>query len=116
MASYYRRFVKDFQKIMAQLMRLTKKNVKYQWTDACEESFMKLKEGLTSALVLALPSRPRGFTLYCDASRVGLGCVLLQYGKVVAYASRHLKKHDQNYPTRDLEMAYGEMCEIYKDH
>ena len=88
-----------------------------------------LKELLTSALVLTLPSGDEEYTVYCDASRVGLGCVLMQNGKVIAYASRQLKKHEQNYPTHDLEMAavvfalkiwrhylYGVTCEIYTDH
>ena len=67
--------------------------------------------------------------MYCDASRVGLGCVLMQNGKVISYASRQLRRHELNYPTHDLEMAavifalkiwrhylYGEKCEIYTDH
>ena len=99
------------------------------WTDKCEEHFLQLKDLLTSALILILPSGDEGYTVYCDASRVGLGCVLMQNGRVVAYASRQLKKHEQNYPTHDLEMAavvfalkiwrhylYGVTCEIYTDH
>ena len=64
-----------------------------------------LKDLLTTAPVLTLPSGEEGFAVYCDASRVGLGCVLMQNGRVIAYASRQLKKHEQNYPTHDLEMA-----------
>ena len=64
------------------------------------------KDLLTSASVLTLPSGDEGYTVYCDASRVGLECVLMQNGKVIAYASHQLKKHEQNYPTYDLEMAY----------
>ena len=129
LAGYYRRFVQDFSRIAAPLTRLTQKNVRFQWTEACEASFQKLKDCLTSAPVLALPSGTGGYTVYCDASRVGLGCVLMQHGKVIAYASRQLKKHEQNYPTHDLEMAavifalkiwrhylYGETCEILTDH
>ena len=63
------------------------------------------KDLLTLAPVLTLPSGDEGFTVYCDASRVGLGCVLMQNGRVVAYASRQLKKHEQNHPTHDLEMT-----------
>ena len=79
--------------------------------------------------MLTLPSGDEEYTVYCDSSRVGLGCVLMQNGKVIAYASRQLKKHEQNYPTHDLEMAavvfalkiwrhylYGVTCEIYTDH
>ena len=95
----------DLSKIVAPLTRLTQKNVKFIWTGRCEEHFQMLKDRLTSALVLTLPSRDEGFAVYCDASRVGLGCVLMQNGRMVAYASRQLKKHEQNYPTHDLEMA-----------
>ena len=129
LAGYYRHFVQDFSRIAAPLTRLTQKKVKFQWTEACEASFHKLKDCLTSAPVLALPSGSGGYTVYCDASRVGLGCVLMQHGKVIAYASRQLKRHEQNYPTHDLEMAavifalkiwrhylYGETCEIFTDH
>ncbi|CAJ2662068.1 unnamed protein product [Trifolium pratense] len=129
LAGYYRRFVKDFSKLAFPLTRLTQKKVEFQWTDACEESFQKLKQYLTSAPVLALPTSGGGYAVYCDASRVGLGCVLMQHGKVIAYASRQLKRHEQNYPTHDLEMAavifalkiwrhylYGETLEIYTDH
>ena len=75
------------------------------WLDACENSFQLLKEKLTTAPVLILPNGEDKFNVYCDASSVGLGCVLMQSGRVVAYASRQLKKHEQNYPTHDLEMA-----------
>ena len=88
LAGYYRRFIKDFSKIAAPLTRLTQKNVKFVWTDKCEEHFQLLKDLLTITLVLTLPSGEEGFTVYCDASRVGLGCVLMQNGRVVAYASR----------------------------
>ena len=129
LAGYYRRFVKDFSKLAFPLTRLTQKKVEFKWTDACEESFQKLKECLISAPILALPTSGGGYVVYCDASRVGLGGVLMQHGKVIAYASRQLKRHEQNYPTHDLEMAavifalkiwrhylYGETCEIYTDH
>ena len=105
LAGYYRRFVKDFSKIAAPLTRLTQKNIKFVWTDRCKEHFQLLKDLLTTAPVLTLPLGDEGFTVYCDASRVGLGCVLMQNGRVVAYVSRLLKKHEQNYHTHDLEMA-----------
>ena len=129
LTGYYKRFMKDFSKIAAPLTKLTQKNVKFGWTDRCEEHFQLLKNLLMSASVLTLPSGDEGYTVYCDASRVGLGYVLMQHGKVIAYASRQLKKHEQNYPTHDLEMAvvvfalkiwrhylYGVTCEIYTDH
>ena len=75
------------------------------WSEACENNFQLLKEKLTTASVLTLPNRVDKFTVYCDASRVGLGCVLIQNGRLVAYASRKLKKHEKNYPTHNLKMA-----------
>ena len=121
--------MKDFSKIAAPLTRLTQKNFKFNWADRCEEHFLMLKDLLTSPPILTLPSGDEGYTVYCDTSRVGLGCVLMQNGKVVAYASRQLKKHEHNYPTQDLEMAvvvfalkiwrhylYDVTCEIYTDH
>ena len=105
LTGYYRRFVQDFSRIAAPITRLTRKNVKFVWSDACENSFQFMKERLTTAPVLILPNGEGKYTVYCDASRMGLGCVLMQNGRVVAYASRRLKKHEQNYPTHDLEMA-----------
>ena len=69
-----------------------------------------LKDLLTSALGLTLPSGDEGYTVYCDASQMGLGCVLMQHGKVIAYTSRQLKKHEQNYPTHDLERGSCGFC------
>ena len=80
--------MKDFSKIATPLTRLTQKNVRFNWTDRCEGHFLLLKDLLTSALVLTLPSGDEGYTVYYDASRVGLGCVLMRNGKVIAYASR----------------------------
>ena len=121
--------MQDFSKIPIPMTRLTKKNAKFVWSDACENSFQLLKKKLTTAPVLILPNGEDKFIVYCDAFRVGLGCVLMQNGRVVAYASRQLKKHKQNYPTHDLEMAavifalkiwrhylYGVTCEIFTDH
>ena len=86
--------MKDFSKIAAPLTRLTQKNVRFNWADRCEEHFLLLKDLLTSAPVLTLPLGDEGYTVYWDASRVGLGCVLMQNEKVIAYASRQLKKHE----------------------
>ena len=129
LAGYYRRFVEGFSHLAMPLTRLTQKGAKFEWTGKCEESFQELKKRLVSAPILTIPSGSGGFTIYSDASRKGLGCVLMQHGKVVAYASRQLKPYEQNYPTHDLELAavvfalkiwrhylYGEQCEIFTDH
>ena len=105
LAGYYRKFVEGFSKIAAPLTKLTRKDVKYDWVDVCQQSFEELKGRLTAAPVLALPNGRDGFVVYSDASRQGLGCVLMQNDRVIAYASRQLKKHEENYPTHDLELA-----------
>ncbi|BBH09104.1 hypothetical protein Prudu_021513 [Prunus dulcis] len=102
---YYCRFVEGFSAIATPLTRLTRNGVKFEWTDECEESFNELKTKLTTAPVLTLPDDSGNFVIYGDASRQGLGCVLMQLGKVIAYASTKLKKHELNYPTHDLELA-----------
>ena len=79
--------------------------MKYKWTEECEQSFQELKNRLVTAPVLILPDRKKSFQVYCDGSRLGLGCVLMQDGKVVAYSSRQLRLHENNYPTHDLELA-----------
>jgi hypothetical protein len=129
LAGYYRRFVKDFAKIAAPLTRLTRKTEKFEWTEKCEKSFQELKRRLVTAPVLALPDEKGNFVIYSDASHKGLGCVLMQHERVIAYASRQLKDYESRYPTHDLELAaivfalkiwrhylYGEKCEIYTDH
>ena len=129
LASYYRKFVEGFSKIATPLTKLTRKEEKFIWSEACQNSFDELKQRLTTAPVLTLPSGNEGFTVYCDASKQGLGCVLMQHDRVIAYASRQLKKHEVNYPTHDLELAavvfalriwrhylYGVPCRIYTDH
>ena len=95
------------------MTRLTRKGIKFEWSSKCEEAFQKLKSLLTSAPILIVPERGIGYTVYCDASKEGLGCVLMQVGKVVAYASRQLKVHEVNYPTHDLELGavvFGLKC------
>ena len=87
------------------MTQFTQKKVKFLWSESCEKSFQKLKTRLTSAPILTLPDGVDGFVVYCEASRFGLGCVLMQKGKVIAYASRQLKPHEKNYPTHDLELA-----------
>ncbi|CAN4081463.1 unnamed protein product [Withania somnifera] len=99
------------------------------WSKKCELSFSKLKDLLTLAPVLILPMEGQGFSVYCDGYGIGLGCVLMQTGQVIAYTSRQLKVHERNYPTHDLELAavvftlknwrhylYGVKCEIFTDH
>ena len=88
LAGYYRRFVKDFSRLASPLTRLTRKGVKFVWSETCEKSFQELKVRLTTAPVLIIPERGLGYAVYCDASREGLGGVLMQEGKVVAYGSR----------------------------
>ncbi|WVZ93805.1 hypothetical protein U9M48_039760 [Paspalum notatum var. saurae] len=124
LAGYYPRFIKDFSKTTKPMTSLMKKNAKYVWSPNCEEAFQTLKKLLTSAPVLAQSDVTKPFDVYCDASGVGLGCVLMQEGRVIAYASRQLRKHEVNYPTHDLELAtvvhahylLGNTCHIYTDH
>jgi hypothetical protein len=100
-----------------------------EWTSAYEASFQELKKRLTTTLILVVPDMEKSFSIYCDASGQGLGCVLMQDGYVVAYASRQLRKHEVHYPTHDLELAavvhtlkiwrhylMGKRCELYTDH
>nr|AAV32158.1 putative polyprotein [Oryza sativa Japonica Group] len=129
LAGYYRRFIENFSKIARPMTRLLQKDVKYKWTEECEQSFQELKKRLVTAPVFVLPDPRKGFQVYCDASRLGLGCVLMQDGKVVAYASRQLRPHENNYPTHVLELAavvhvlkiwrhylFGNRTEMYTDH
>ena len=90
LAGYYRRFIEGFSKISKPMTELFKKDKKFEWTSDCEKSFIELKKRLTTAPILTLPDIYRSFDVYCDASRQGLGCVLMQDGKVVAYASQQL--------------------------
>lgn len=108
---------------------MLKKEQKFTWTPAYEESFQELKKHLTSAPVLTLLDIQKDFDIYCDALRQGLGCILMQEGKAIAYVSRQLRPHEENYPTHDLELAavvyalkiwcyylIGNRCEVYTDH
>jgi hypothetical protein len=105
LTEYYRRFIENFSKIAKPMIELLKSNMPYVWSDKCEANFQELKTRLTTTPVLTLPDSSKDFVVYCDASRQGLGCVLMQGGKVVAYASRKLRNHEENYPTHDLELA-----------
>ncbi|WVZ80219.1 hypothetical protein U9M48_027712 [Paspalum notatum var. saurae] len=84
---------------------LLEKDATFKWTEARQKAFDELKKRLTTAPILVLPDPAKKFTVYGDASKEGLGGVLMQEGKVIAYASRQLRKHEVNYPTHDLELA-----------
>ncbi|GJT08401.1 putative reverse transcriptase domain-containing protein [Tanacetum coccineum] len=129
LAGYYRRFIENFSKIAKSLTILTQKGKVFDWGEEQELAFQTLKDKLCNAPVLALPDGPEDFVVYCDASRIGLGYVLMQRGKVIAYASRQLKIHEKNYTTHDLELGavvfalkiwrhylYGTKSVIYTDH
>jgi hypothetical protein len=129
LAGYYQRFIEGFLKISKPMTKLLEKDKKFEWTPTCEASFQELKRRLTTALILVMPDMEKSFSIYCDASGQGLGCVLIQDGHVVAYASRQLRKHEVHYLTHDLELAVvihtlkiwrhylmGKIYELYTDH
>ncbi|GJR61004.1 putative reverse transcriptase domain-containing protein [Tanacetum coccineum] len=105
LAGYYRRFIQDFSKIASSLTKLTKKNTPFEWGEEQEKAFVTLRRKLCETPILVLPNGTEDMVVYCDVSYVVLGCVLMQRGKVIAYASRQLKRHEENYPTHDLEFA-----------
>lgn len=90
---YYRRFLANFARISAPMMCLTRKEVEFVWSTECQAAFEELKKRLISVPILTLPVGSRGFTVYYDASGKGLGCVLMQHGRVIIYASRQLQDH-----------------------
>ncbi|GJZ55393.1 putative reverse transcriptase domain-containing protein [Tanacetum coccineum] len=104
LAGYYRRFIEGFSKIAKPMTKLTQKKVKFKWGDKQETTFQLLKQKLCSAPILALPEGSEYFILYRDALIKGLGVVLMQREKVIAYESRQLKIHEKNYMTHDLEL------------
>ncbi|CAL1410109.1 unnamed protein product [Linum trigynum] len=129
LAGYYRRFVEGFSIIARPMTQLLQKGKAFVWDEKCQAAFELLKKKLTSAPVLALPTSDGEYSIYSDASYQGLGCVLMQDKKVIAYASRQLRPHEVNYPTHDLELAavvfalklwrhylYGETFTIFTDH
>ena len=134
LASYYRRFIPSFSKIAAPLFALTKKDAPFVWNCDCQNAFVSLKEAMTNAPVLVFPRFGSGFVLETDASGVGLGAVLAQEqpdGSVrpIAYASRTLQQHEQNYGVTELEALgvvwavrhfrhylYGNRCDVFTDH
>ncbi|GJS76066.1 putative reverse transcriptase domain-containing protein [Tanacetum coccineum] len=129
LAGYYRRFIEGFSKIAKPMTKLTQKSVKFDWGEKEEAAFQLIKQKLCSAPILALPKGSENFIVYCDASHKGLGVVLMQNEKVIAYASRQLKIHEKNYTTHDLELGavvfalkmwrhylYGTRCTVFTDH
>ncbi|GJT29473.1 putative reverse transcriptase domain-containing protein [Tanacetum coccineum] len=128
-AGYYRRFIEGFSKIAKSMTKLTQKGIKFDWGEKEENAFQLIKQKLYSAPILALPEGSEYFVVYCDASHKGLGAVLMQREKVIAYTSRQLKIHEKNYTTNDLELGsvvfalkiwrhylYGTKCTVFIDH
>ncbi|GKE22009.1 putative reverse transcriptase domain-containing protein, partial [Tanacetum coccineum] len=129
LVGYYRRFIEGFLKIARPMTKLTQKSVKFDWGEKAEAAFQLLKQKLCSASILALPEGSENFVVYCDASHKGLGPILMQREKVIAYASRQLKVHEKNYTTHDLKLSavvfalktwrhylYGIKCVVFTDH
>ncbi|GJW96423.1 putative reverse transcriptase domain-containing protein [Tanacetum coccineum] len=129
LAGYYRRFIEGFLKIAKPMTKLTQKKLKFEWGNKQETAFQLLKQKLCSAPILALPEGGKDFIIYCDASIKGLGAVLMQREKVIAYASRQLNIRKKNYTTHDLELGavvfvlkiwrhyqYGTKCTVFTDH
>jgi hypothetical protein len=105
LAGYYQRFIEGFSKITKPITELLRKHKKFKWTPVCDASFQELKKRLTTTPVLVMLDMEKPFSIYYDASGQGLGCVLMQDGHVVAYASWQLRKHEEHYLTHDLELA-----------
>ncbi|KAA3461599.1 reverse transcriptase [Gossypium australe] len=114
--AFWRRFVKGFSMIATSMSKLLNKYVKFEWTEKCQPSFEKLKALLTEASVLIQPESGKEFVVYSDASLNGLGCVLMQEGKVVACASRQLKPQEKNYPTHDLDAESSPIIRLLIDY
>nr|GEW22499.1 putative reverse transcriptase domain-containing protein [Tanacetum cinerariifolium] len=129
LAGYYWRFIEGFSKIAKPMTKLTQKKVKFEWGDKQEAAFQLLKQKSCSAPIMALPEGSEDFVVYCDASIKGLGAMLMQREKLIAYALRQLKTHKENYTTHDLELGtvvfalkiwrhylYGTKCTVFTDH
>ncbi|GJT48403.1 putative reverse transcriptase domain-containing protein [Tanacetum coccineum] len=129
LAGYYRRFIEGFSKIAKSMTKLTQKGVKFDWGDKAEAAFQLIKQKLCSAPILALPEGSKDFIIYCNALIKGLGAMLMQREKVIAYASRKLKIHEKKYTTHDLELGvvvfalkiwrhylYGTKYTVFTDH
>jgi hypothetical protein len=130
LASYYRRFILNFSKIVKPITELLlKKGNNYVWSESCDEAFKHLKKLLATSLVLAQLDTTKSFDVYCGTSSTSLGGVLMQEGRVISYSSRKLRHHEEHYPTHDLELAaevialrtwrhylLGNVVHIYTDH
>jgi hypothetical protein len=129
LAGYYRRFIEGFSKIAKPMTSLLEKGGEFKWDEKCHDSFDQLKMRLMSPPMLVMPDLQKGFDIYLDACGQSLGCVLMQEGHVIAYASHQLREHELNYPTHDLELAavmhalkiwrhyiMGTKCQVYTDH
>jgi hypothetical protein len=129
LVGYYRRFILNFSNISKPITELLKKGTKYVWRKECDEAFQTLKKLLTTSPVLAQPNITKPFDIYCDASGTRLGCVLMQEGRVISYSSWQLRRHEEHYPTHDLELAamvmalrtwwhylLGNVVHIYTNH
>ncbi|GKA70603.1 putative reverse transcriptase domain-containing protein [Tanacetum coccineum] len=129
LAGYYEVFIEVLHNSQNIIPSKPQKNKKYEWSEDEEEAFELLKQKLCCAPILALPEGSEDFVVYCDASLKGFGAVLMQREKVIAYASRKLRTHEENYTTHDLELGavvfalrlwrhylYGTKCVVYTDH
>lgn len=105
LVGYYQRFVEGLSTLSSPLTTLTRKNVKFTWNDKCEQSFEELKKRLTTTPILALSEPQKSSAVFSNRSKFGLGYVLIQEGRVVAYVSRKLKDNKNNYPTHDMEVV-----------
>nr|GEV00637.1 putative reverse transcriptase domain-containing protein [Tanacetum cinerariifolium] len=106
LAGYYRRFIEGFSKLSKSMNKLTQKGVKFDWGEKQEAAFQLIKQKLCSASILALAEGSEDFVVYCDASHKGLGVVLMQRVKIIAYASRQLKIHEKNYTTHHKSLQH----------
>ena len=104
LTGYYRRFIKGFSKIANTITKLQNKNKKFVWTEKCTEAFRRLKELLKTAPILKVPDMDAKFLVCTDTSKEELGGVLMQDGRVIAYISRKMRRHEENYATHDLSL------------
>ncbi|GLJ50967.1 hypothetical protein SUGI_1085410 [Cryptomeria japonica] len=129
LAGYYRHFVEGFSRVAHPITSLQRKGKKFEWTEKCKKAFQELKKALTSTPILVVPDPTANFMVCTDASLEGLGAVLMQSGRAIAFESRKLKTHELNYPTHDLELAVvvhalvrwrhfllGHHFELHSDH